>query len=419
MKKIFAQQWMYLIQMGLCVSVLTYFMEAVQAAEPVLPENAGTLVIIGGALRTDNAPVWEKIVQLAGGKNTKIAVIPAGAASPENTGASLAAKLNLYGADAFVVPLSVKWKNQDVRRVANDAQIASQIRAAGGVYFSGGDQSKITQALFNADGSQTEVLKAIWNVYQKGGVIAGSSAGAAIMSSTMFYQPKSVLSVLQQGVTEGKEIGPGLGFIGDKIFIDQHLIIRGRFARMIPAMQAKNYQIGLGIDENTAMVIRNRNDIEIIGYKGALLIDLTDMTSDNKMKAFNASNVKISYLDSGDRYRIDSKTLIPSKDKLHGAIDPLNPYNAAKKFYPDILANTVVVDLMQDLIDSKHEQARGIAFGDPDGENADQGFEFVFSKVPESKGYYSGSTGVEAYTVMNIRLDIRPLVMQLPMYRYK
>ncbi|MFZ6675625.1 cyanophycinase [Undibacterium sp. Xuan67W] len=419
MKKIFAQQWKCLTQMGLFVSVLISFIGAARAAEPVLPENAGTLVIIGGALRTDNAPVWGKIVQLAGGKSAKIAVIPAGAASPENTGASLAAKLNLYGADAFVVPLSVKWKNQDVRHVANDVQIASQIRAAGGVYFSGGDQSKITQALFNSDGTQTEVLKAIWNVYQKGGVIAGSSAGAAIMSSTMFYQPKSVLSVLQQGVTEGKELGPGLGFIGDKIFIDQHLLIRGRFARMIPAMQAKNYQIGLGIDENTAMVIRNRNEIEIIGYKGALLIDLTDMTSDNKIKAFNASNVKMSYLDSGDRYRIDSKTLVPSKDKLNGAIDPLNPYNAAKKFYPDILANTVVVDLMQDLIDSKHEQARGIAFGDPDGENAEQGFEFVFSKLPESKGYYSGSTGVEAYTVMNIRLDIRPLVMQLPMYRYK
>jgi cyanophycinase len=64
-----------------------------------------------------------------------------------------------------------------------------------------------------------------------------------------------VFATLRGGVTEGEEIAPGLGFIGDDVFVDQHFLVRGRFARMIPAMLKKGYKYGLGIDENTAMVV--------------------------------------------------------------------------------------------------------------------------------------------------------------------
>jgi cyanophycinase len=100
------------------------------------------------------------------------------------------------------------------------------------------------------------VLDALWDMYRRGGVIAGTSAGAAIMSSTMFGRPRAVLATLKLGVTDGKEITSGLGFIGEDVFVDQHLLVRGRFARMLPAMLAKGYKLGLGIDEDTAMVVR-------------------------------------------------------------------------------------------------------------------------------------------------------------------
>ena len=90
-----------------------------------------------------------------------------------------------------------------------------------------------------------------------------------------------------------------------------------------------------------------------------------------------------------------------------------------KKFYPDILGNTTIVDLMQDLIDNKQLQTKALAFGDPEAPNAEAGFEFTFSKTAESKGYFSSALGSDAYTVMNIRMDIRPIVMQTPLYRYK
>ena len=378
----------------------------------------GNLLIIGGALRPDNAAVWEKMVQLSGGKGAKIAVFPSAAASPEKSGKKLVSILQRYGADAFLVPLAVKWPGMAYQKVAQDAQLAAQVAASGGVYFAGGDQGRITQALVSPDGTQSAMLKAIWQVYQKGGVIGGSSAGAAIMSSTMFYDAQAVLPTLQNGVTDGKEIAPGLGFIGDEVFIDQHAIIRGRFARMLPVMLKKQYKLGLGVDENTAMWVKGRHEVEIIGYKGAILLDLSAATVDAKLKAFNLSNAKISYLDAGDKFDLVSKQLTPAADKE--ALDASKPYFSTPRFYPDILANTVVVDLLQDLIDNKQEKVLGLAFGEPkpDGKAEQGGFEMSFSRIPESRGYFSAALGGENYTVWNVRLDVKPILLPAKLYRY-
>ena len=75
----------------------------------------GTLVIIGGGLRADNAEVWQRIVALSGGKGARIAVLASAAMNPEKSGESIIRKLNQYGADAFFVPLAVKLPNSDYR----------------------------------------------------------------------------------------------------------------------------------------------------------------------------------------------------------------------------------------------------------------------------------------------------------------
>lgn len=413
-----------------CVSLcFLLVLHPARAVEPAVAPTAvpaaattsaskGNLVIIGGALRPDNAEVWQKIVQLAGGKGAKIAVFPSASANPERSGNALVDNLKRYGAEAFMVPVAVKLKEPDYRQAARDPVWVERVTAAGGVYFAGGDQGRITQALL-ADGAPTPILQAVWQVYKKGGVIAGSSAGAAIMSSTMFYDAMPVLPTLKFGVNDGKEIAPGLGFIGDQVFVDQHLIIRGRFARMLPVMLKKNYKLGLGIDENTAMVVSNDaargQEVEIIGYKGAVLLDLAQATVDAKQAAFNVSNVRISYLDRGDKFNLTSKVVTPSADKK--ALDVAHPYNNAPRFSTDILGNTAVVDLMQDLIDSSQSQMTGIAFGAPDSEQPQLGFEFKFSKVVDSRGYFSSANGGEAYTVMNLRLDVRPIQITQPVYK--
>ncbi|MES2041762.1 MAG: cyanophycinase [Pseudomonadota bacterium] len=397
-----------------CLALLIWQLPMNAHAEDAI-QAQGSLVAIGGALRMDNAPVWQRIVLQAGGKGARIAVIPAAAGNPEKSGAFAVEALNQNGAQAFLIPLSVRHAQFKPQEIVNDAAWLDKLKDASGVFFTGGDQGRIVQALVKPDGSKTAMLEAIWALYQRGGVIAGSSAGAAIMSTTMFYDAKPVLPTLKLGVTDGKEIAAGLGFIGPDVFIDQHLIIRGRFARMLPVMLKKNYKLGLGVDENTAVVISNQGEVEIIGYKGAILFDLSQATTDGTQKNFNISNARISYLDRGDRFNLRSKTLTPSADKLHHKLNPAQASNTDQRFYPDILANTVVTDLMFHLIDGKQERAIGLAFG-MDAQPA-LGFEFSFSKVAESQGYYSNASGAESYTVHNLRLDVRPVSMNLPLYK--
>jgi cyanophycinase len=313
------------------------------------------------------------------------------------------------------VPVAVRLKGTDYRAAANDPVLAAQVSSAAGAYFVGGDQARITEALRKPDGSSTLMLDALWDMYKRGGVIAGTSAGAAIMSKTMFYNVSSVLSTLKRGVADGMELAPGIGFIGDDVFVDQHLLVRGRFARMLPAMMAKGYKLGLGIDENTAMIIHPNRDVEVLGYKGALLIDLNTATS--APGDFNVTNARLSYLDNGDRFNIARHTFAPSPDKLSGKFDPSKPYYKGPLFTADILGHTTIVDLMTKLIDSDQPDAIGIAFGSPRDLQPDLGFEFRLSRISDSIGY--ASAVADAYSVYNIRLDIRPIKIQQPFYQYK
>lgn len=378
------------------------------AAEP----PKGSLVIIGGALRLDNAQVWQKIVDLAGGKGARIAVIPSAAEHPEKEGTATAEQLNRFGAQAFVVPVAPRFGGADARKAADDPALAAAVRDAGGAFVVGGDQARITGTLRHADGSNTAVLDALWTMYQRGGVIAGTSAGAAIMSSTMFYDPPPIMPMLKDGVVDGKDVARGLGFIGDDVFVDQHLLARGRFARMLAVMLAKRYTLGLGIDENTAAVVGPARDVNVIGYRGALILDLSQATTDRALAGFNLSNARISYLDSGDRFNLVSRSFVRGADKE--PVDPANPEYRGPIFYPDILGNTAVVNLLEKLADGDQQRAVGLAFDGPGSKAPERGFEFTFTRMPDSEGY--ASNRAETWSVYRIRMDVRPMRMQQPLY---
>jgi cyanophycinase len=390
-------------------------------AGPAETPPRGALVIAGGALRADNAQVWQKIVELAGGAGARIAVFPTAAGNPQRSGQFAADTLSRYGAQAFVVPLAPRLAGSDPRRAADDPALAAQVAASGGAFFVGGDQGRITAALRRPDGSDSALLRALWSMYRRGGVIAGTSAGAAIMSSTMFYEGRAPLPTLFDGVRDGHEIAPGLGFIGDRVFVDQHLLVRGRFARMLPAMLAKGYRIGLGIDENTAAVVTGQRAVEIIGYKGAILLELgptatqpaTQPATQTAGAGFRLADARISYLDSGDRIDIGDPQqlrLQPGPDKEK--VDPADPAYRGPLFSSDVFGNTSVVDLLWKLCDSDQQSATGIAFAGPGTAAAGRGFEFVFTRAPESAGYASNRS--ESYSVHRMRMDVRPIRVGQP-----
>jgi cyanophycinase len=373
----------------------------------------GSLVIIGGGLRANNAEVWERIVSLAGGKGARIAVLPTAALNPAKEAQLTADALARYGARPFVVPVAPLLAGTDVRKAADDPALADAIRKAGGVFFTGGDQARITGSLRRPDGSNTAVLDALWALYRRGGVIAGTSAGAAIMSSTMFHDPPlDVMPVLKNGVVDGKDIAPGLGFIGTDVFVDQHLLARGRFARMLPAMLAKGYTLGLGIDENTAAIVGPSRDVTVIGYRGALVIDLAQATIDSTQPGFNLANARISYLDSGDRFNLATRKYVPGPGKE--PVDRQYVEHRPPIFYTDILGNTAIADLLEKLADSDLQRAVGVAFEGPDSQSPERGFEFTFTRVPDSREYVTNRE--DAYSIYRIRMDVRPVRVHQPFY---
>ena len=373
----------------------------------------GSLVIIGGGLRAENAAVWDKIVALAGGQGARIAVFPTAAENPVREGDMAVRNLNRHGAQAFVVPVAPRLAGADARKAAEDPALAKAVRDAGGAFFTGGDQARITGALRRVDGGNSAVLDALWSMYRRGGVIAGTSAGAAIMSSTMFHDPPpDVIPVLKHGVVEGKDIAPGLGFIGDDVFIDQHLLARGRFARMLPAMLSKGYTLGLGIDEDTAAVVAPTREVTVIGRTGAIVLDLKGATTDKSRAQFNLSNARISYLDNGDRFHLVQGTYVPGPGKE--PVDKTRLEHREALFYPDILGNTAVLDLLVKLVDSDVPRALGLAFDGPASRAPERGFEFSFSRTPDSGEYVTNRE--DAYSIYRIRMDVRPVRMAQPLY---
>ncbi len=231
---------------------------------------AGYAVVIGGALTADNDAVWSRLVQLAGGEGARFVVFATASNNPERSAARIIANLRSHGAVAEHVAVAPSIEGIDLAREVENPKWIELVRGARGVYFAGGAQERIVDTLMPG-GKVTPLLQAVWDVYRSGGVVAGSSAGAAIMSKTMIRDAEDVMSVLKGTIREGKEISHGLGFVGDQLITDQHFLRRGRIGRLLPVMVKTGYQYGLGVEENTAAIV-HRGDVEIVGAGGALFV---------------------------------------------------------------------------------------------------------------------------------------------------
>jgi cyanophycinase len=384
-------------------------------------ENRGSLIIMGGSERFDNRIIWAEIVKKAGGEGSRIAVFPTASGAPMVDGEDVVRVLKDLGADAFLVPLAIRGFENDYREVARDPAMVASVRQSQGVFFVGGEQARIRQALVSPEGDNTPLLEAVWSVYREGGVIAGTSAGAAVMSRIMFRSAQSVLNTMLNGVGMGREIDYGLGFLDEDWFIDQHCLVRGRFARALVAMHKQGFGYGFGIDEDTALVVE-RDEARVIGYRGVLVFDLSGASSNAQESTFNLKNARLSYLDRGDSINLRTLRITPSAEKQAGRlIDPrtpeFRPRFRARPIFNDILGNMAVHDLMVRLIDNRGEEGLGLAF---DGAAAltgpTRGFEFRFYRGDDSVGWQTEAFGGDDYTVANIHVDITPVQLVGPLY---
>jgi cyanophycinase len=245
----------------------------------------GQLVIVGGGLSDDNDAVFASFLDALPAPDAPIAIIPAASGVPAQSAAAFAAQLARRGVAAErirIIRLAVEDdpttpEDESLWRVhGDDAGEVIRLAGVGGIWFTGGDQARILASLMRESGGETAMLVAIRERYAAGAVIGGTSAGAAIMSNPMILQGDPISLV--PGAGEEREpimTGAGLGFLR-RFLVDQHFGERARLPRLVAALRAYPPQdrIGLGIDEDTALVVApDQHTARVVGRGQVTFLD--------------------------------------------------------------------------------------------------------------------------------------------------
>jgi cyanophycinase len=223
--------------------------------------TSGSLVIVGGAMR--DAAIVERFIELAGGADAPIVLIPtAGGAEEYDQYWSGARQFKAAGATNLTVLHTID------RDESNSEEFVQPIKQARGVWFGGGRQWRLADSYLD-----TRVHEELWTLLERGGVIGGSSAGATIQGS-----------YLARGDTETNTI-------------DQHLLVRNRQFDLIEIIEARPELLGIGIDENTAIVVQG-NGFDVIGQGYVAIYDHDRMLD---------SGGKFYFLAPGDRFNLATR----------------------------------------------------------------------------------------------------------------
>jgi cyanophycinase len=296
------------------------------------------------------------------------------------------------------------------------------VAASQAVFFTGGAQARIVDTL-QPGGQDSPLLQAVRALQARGGLVAGTSAGAAIMSQTMFRDAPFVTSVLKGVLRKGVEYAPGLGFAPQGLLIDQHFLKRGRIGRIIPLMLGSGDRLGLGVDEDSAALIHDQ-EVEVLAGRGALLVELHAAKQGLENGALSLQGARISLLEPGDRFHLETGRLQPSEAKLAAPVGfrapNFDPTFEFDRYFMDILGDYAIVDAMIQLVDGPKQQVRGLAYtplSRPGDGRRDLGFEFILTRDEHTRAWAPVGTGGDPYTIERVRLDIRPVRVPLPMLR--
>lgn len=407
--------------------VITLALATILALPATAEEQQGTLVIAGGALSSATMDVYEAFVNSVDSDQVRIGVVPAATGSINKKFLKLQEIFSQFGVSKnhiVLLPLAVKddKKTKDTDESTwltngNDTQLADDVKKLNAIWFVGGDQTLITQVLLNKDGSDTKVLGSIREVFHNGGVIGGTSAGAAIMSKTMLAGGNSTGALFQgskQDYTsmDEQEYGPVVTRRGANFFtygtIDQHFDRKARLGRLIVSLLEKaDSQPGYGIDEGTAMVVKN--DIAtVVGRGGVTVINVSSATHTKKQYPLRASNVRLSYLQPGDEYNLSSHTYIP-RPKSYKTVGH-EYFDVPDASVSGIMSSNRNLDefIGFNILDNK--SATQAVSWVLDGEN--QGIKLTFSQDEQSEGYWSQDITADVYSFENVKLNIDPISVQ-------
>jgi cyanophycinase len=263
-----------------------------QAPAGALRAGHGHLVIIGGHEdRLHDMEILTRFVELAGGAGAKIVVISAASAVADEM-------WRIY--DRAFGELGVANRvhlHLQSRQDANDEEHIRDMRDATGIFMTGGDQKRLL-AIIGGTRLDAEMHVAL---KLRGACIGGTSAGASAMSGHMLAQGRAELHPEKGSVS----LGAGLGFL-HKVVVDQHFSERQRLSRLLSVVAQNPYLQGIGIDEDTALVIERGVGIEVLGEGAVTIVDGRNMSTNIAEISNNETpeliDVRLHLLPAGSKY---------------------------------------------------------------------------------------------------------------------
>jgi len=233
-------------------------------ADQVRAEQKGTLIIIGGK---EDKQGDKEILQLVAERTGagKLVVATVATEVPDEVWKEyrdLFRKLGVRNIEHLDIRTREEALSEDCARVMEDAEV---------LFFTGGDQLKITSQL-----GDSMVYRRTIQLLEKGGTVAGTSAGASVMSTTMLVSGQGDKS---PNIEDAVRMAPGLGLFPDAV-VDQHFAERGRIGRLVSAISQNPRHLGVGIDENTAIIVE-RQSCTVLGRGAVYIVDGRRVTNSN------------------------------------------------------------------------------------------------------------------------------------------
>lgn len=290
---------------------------------------SGKLLIAGGNLNKSKKEIHKLFIEYAGGINSKLAIVPtASGKEPISTiknVQTLWIELGISPKNIVELPIygeeGKEWREP---ALGDDDEIFKMLDGVNGFWFTGGNQYYTYKAFVRKDGSDTKILTEMKNKYENGAVIGGTSAGAAIMSEIMIASGSSLtainLPILYKYEDYDDRAGSrddnvrlvkGLGFFKGGI-IDQHFDRRPRILRLIRAItdSKRNYYIGYGVSEDTAMIYdMNTKLITVVGSSAIYTVNCNNIKKPREKEARSFKDVVLNVIREGDQYNTIDNTI--------------------------------------------------------------------------------------------------------------
>ena len=258
--------------------------------------QSGQLIIIGGGEdKEGECKILREFVRRAGGRSARIAVMTVATSIPGELGLEYRDLFEKLGAD--IVDIVDTERRED----ASYSRNLEIVENATGVFFTGGDQARITEIL-----KDSEIDDLLHQKFDRGLIIGGTSAGAAMMPDMMIVEGEGETNPRLDTVV----LEPGMGFL-PQVVIDQHFSQRGRLGRFVSALIQQPAILGFGIDEDTAIAV-NGDEIEVIGEGAVTIVDVANISHTNLKESLHDEalaicGAKLHILPDGYRFSLKQR----------------------------------------------------------------------------------------------------------------